>query len=560
MVLPKSLPDWVASDPKRSAEVAVYNALRNLPDGYRAYYHFPWVERSAGRPRASEGEADFIIAHPGKGILLIEVKGGRIGHDGASGCWTSTDRDGNVYQIDPFEQLRRCKHALISKLRACPLWRGSWVEVGHAVCFPHCAAGQWVSTADGPPEIIICGDELDHLEAKLEEVFGYWRETDAVRAPGPDGISALETVVAPTFVLNRYEAGLDLTTQEDRILRLTREQFDVLELLQQVPRVSVQGGAGTGKTLLAVEKARRASESGRRTLLVCFNRPLADHLRHSLTPASDLRVCTFHQLCHWAAVQAGGRIDEPYAREMPAKFYLTDLPMALFEATVNLPSLRFDTIVVDEGQDFHNGWWEILEYLLADDQQSELYVFFDGNQQISGWQIPLPRSMVPIKLTKNLRNTRQVFDLAKRYYGGEEYLSAGPDGVPVERVEARTPREVAQAISKILHRVVHEFHQPPSHIVILTARALASCSVGEAKRLGAFRLTSDHDGPPDAVLIETIQRFKGLERSVVILIDLDKALDDKELLYVGLSRARLLLFLVGARPIVEKLGPVAEGG
>jgi len=244
---------------------------------------------------------------------------------------------------------------------------------------------------------------------------------------------------------------------------------------------------------------------------------------------------------------------------MPQTFYDTELPDALFEAAACSPDLRYDTIVVDEGQDFRQAWWEVVECLLADAGRSEFYVFYDGNQRIYGREAPLLRAMTPVPLTKNLRNTKPVFDLAKRFYDGQNYTSAGPDGVPVELVRADTPGDVGRAVSKILHRVVHELEHPTSDICILSSRSVNACSLGGQKQLGAFRLTSDHNDPTDAVLLETIQRFKGLERPVVVLIDMDKALQDKELLYVGLSRARLVLFLVGSPTILEGLEQVPEG-
>jgi len=286
---PEVLPEWVVSDPKLSAEAKVYDVLRALPDGYRVYYHVPWVNESTERGPASEGEADFIVAHPDKGILLIEVKGGRIGHDGPAGGWTTTDREGKVHRIDPFKQISRCRYALIDKMKACPLWRGEWLEIGHAVCFPHCSNARGFSTADAPPAIIIGGDDLANIDAKIEEIYTFWRQSNAVRPPGPAGIALLEAVAAPTFVLKSLDRAQALAAQEERIITLTREQFSAFELLQQIPRVTVQGGAGTGKTLLAVEKARRAAALGRRTLLICYNRPLADHMRSLLSPAPDGR-------------------------------------------------------------------------------------------------------------------------------------------------------------------------------------------------------------------------------------------------------------------------------
>src|SRR4051812_16600982 len=102
-MFPNRLADATTGDPKRAAEVAVYEALRaQLGEEYVVFYSVAWLSKSPNGG-APDGETDFVLLHPQKGVLVIEVKGGTIGHDGASDTWTSTDRFGQRHVIhNPF--------------------------------------------------------------------------------------------------------------------------------------------------------------------------------------------------------------------------------------------------------------------------------------------------------------------------------------------------------------------------------------------------------------------------------------------------------------------------
>ncbi len=136
-VYPEQLPNRIRSDPKRSAEVRLYDLFKSqLGSGWVVFYSVAWLGRTSGNaPR--DGETDFVVAHPARGVLLIEVKGGRIRYDGSQRQWISTDREGIDHFIDPFEQVRTSKHALLNKLKALPAWQHKWIDLGHSVAFPN---------------------------------------------------------------------------------------------------------------------------------------------------------------------------------------------------------------------------------------------------------------------------------------------------------------------------------------------------------------------------------------------------------------------------------------
>jgi superfamily I DNA/RNA helicase len=318
----------------------------------------------------------------------------------------------------------------------------------------------------------------------------------------------------------------------------------------------VSGGAGTGKTVLAVEKARWLAGEGFRTLLTCFNLPLAGFLRAAAAagPVENLSVLNFHELCRHLAAKAGISLPEfPVDHQPPQEYFDRTLPDALDAALRRLPENRFDAIVVDEGQDLREEWWLLLQMALADPDHGILHVFHDDNQAIYPRASGIPADLSPIALSRNLRNTRAIFGVARRFYGGKRVMAVGPTGQPVEFVTASGPAEVEKAVSRLLHRIIHEEGVPACDVALLTGRAREKSAFGRLATVGAYGLTQDQQREPDQVLFETVFRFKGLERPVVILVELDERLEREEVLYVGLTRARAYLAVVGETRTLELL-------
>ena len=111
-------PDYVDIDSHGfpSGEVKLYKALKEIDDSYHIFHTVTWITKSANG--AKDGEADFLICHPEKGILVVEVKGGRISANYRQGLWLSTDKHGREHKIkDPFRQATNAKFNILEKLR-----------------------------------------------------------------------------------------------------------------------------------------------------------------------------------------------------------------------------------------------------------------------------------------------------------------------------------------------------------------------------------------------------------------------------------------------------------
>jgi hypothetical protein len=551
---PTPLPRYIEDDPLRAAERRVYDALREgLGQEFSVFYGVAWL--GALGAGARDGEVDFVIAHPEGGILLLEVKGGAISRDGTTGRWTSVDHAGYPHPIqDPFAQVRTSKHALLEKFKEHPTLRHVWIPMGHGVVFPDSARPDVPLGPDAPPEITVFAEDMNHIDDCVEGMFDYWRRAlERAERPGAGFVAAVTDLLAPSFDL-RQPLGTAVADEDRELLRLTEHQFSVLDLLGRQRRVSVTGGAGTGKTLLALEKAKRLAGEGFKVLLTCFNRPLADHLRRSAGGADGLTILTFHQLCEHFARAGDVALPSAIDGQVPADFFDKTMPNALLEA-LRCVRQRFDAIVVDEGQDFLEGWWYPLQFCLADPDRGVLYVFHDDNQQIYRRATSFPSGLVEITLHENLRNTQKTHALTSRFYRGEPVRAIGPEGRFVEAVVVESKEGIEQAVSAVLERLLKKEYASPEDIAVLLGWAPSS-PLKRDTQIGVFQVTRDQDGEPGRILLESVRRFKGLERPIVILTAVDELPPEEAdaLLYVGLSRARIHLVVVAQASTIARLG------
>ena len=371
-------------------EAKVYRSLRDhLGGDYLVLFQVGWILRRE-KDRARDGETDFLICHPTHGYLCVEVKGGGIGFDSATNYWFSIDRHGHRHEIsDPIAQARRAKYSVLSKLSENRRWRAlslGNVLRGHAVFFPDIGDANAPRKPDLPPALIGTAADLQNPRTWIDSVFSYWGgHARDVAPPGRRGVEVIREVFARSFEVAPL-ASSRLAEQEARRLVLTKEQMGVLDFVRSHRRVAVRGGAGTGKTLLALEKARRLANDGFQTLLTCYNRQLADHLARLCAGTANLDVMSFHQLCHRQVERANREPGRNLLAEAKATYpgkdlYDVQFPNALACSVEILPT-RYEAIICDEGQDFREEFWVPLELLLTDYESSPLYVFYDDNQNI----------------------------------------------------------------------------------------------------------------------------------------------------------------------------------
>ena len=548
----RMFPERLTGD-QPASERRVHEALRlGLDDTFVVFHSVSWH----GRNRKPDGEVDFLVAHADLGLLVIEVKGGQIGIDPRRSTWLSKDAQGEIHDIkDPYDQALTAKHTLIKEIADDRRWQsGRDVLMGYAVALTDTVVGD-DRLPRAKPEITFDRRDLPRLGERIVECLTYWKEVDNRRSPGANGINSLvEMYGAPRL----YRVPLSQLLEEDerKIIELTNQQYGLLGLLGRRRRVAIAGCAGSGKTLIAFEKARRLALSGRDVLFTCFNRSLAGYLRETMDVPQGLEIQHYHAYCSDLVRSAGLT---PPAEIAPGTGEHATWLAATAAEVVATTGGSLDAVIVDEGQDFEPGWFETLQAALTEGAEGLFYVFYDDNQRLYS-QASIPAWFgEPYELTVNCRNTERIGKLVKGLYqGGEMTLSSvqgrevvygtyGDDG----------PSQAVPRLNDML-RNLRKAGARPEDIVVLGPRR--DGPIWQRRDYEEWRLysRSEQDGN---VFYDTIHSFKGQDSRVVILVELElagKAVADDpakfdELLYVGCSRATTQLVVIGPTNLVNRL-------
>jgi hypothetical protein len=538
-----------------SAERRLYEGfLAQLPDEYVVYHSVDWV---LGSPKPGgapiQGEADFVIAHPVEGLLVLEAKGGDIAYDPAARRWTQSGRSGRHHlDEDPFHQARDEMHSLVEILSHQPEWERWKPSFGYGVAFP-----DGLVEHDAHPAAraawVIDRDDMGRLGERVPEIMRAWRHPG--RRFGAEGMEALQNALGLRVEI-RTPLKLRFDEEDRRIVELTQDQSYVLSYITKRHRAAVVGPAGSGKTVLALQVAKRLAEGGKRTLLTCFNWRLAGYLRDSAAGTPHLKVAHFHELCRQVAKEAGLEVPAEPAGDAQKSYYEEALPNLLEQAAQKLGP-RFDAMVVDEAQDFLPAWWPKLMLLHRHADDGSLFLFADSNQNLYGGVTPEDMVDLTLPLPANLRNTKPIHEFVSVFFRGDERVDGrGPEGRPVEVLSYRDEEDEVRLLALVLKNLEQE-QVPLSDIVVLTPARAAKSPLRTRGRVNGYEFSAEPE--PGKVLACTVHGFKGLERPVVILAEIGERHreDLARYLYVGGSRARSHLIILATDPVARELRSLA---
>jgi superfamily I DNA/RNA helicase len=302
-------------------------------------------------------------------------------------------------------------------------------------------------------------------------------------------------------------------------------------------RVLVTGGAGTGKTWLAMDWAKRAVARGERTLVVCFNKPIGEFLQRGLRDTAAT-VGTYHDVVVRLLEPTGFRVGEN-----PGPEYWDTIPTAALVFHAEKIGQPFDTLIIDEGQDIKPHWLESLEHLLDPAGPQRVLMVADPTQAIYDRDWAPPSGMVTNHLEYNLRNARPIASFVKRL-GGPEPLPGAPGNVPVQYLTAGGRKEIAKRVRETVTALTADHGIPYSEILVVTRHKKERDDLVTTPPEGCPMVRWE-DRSEAAVLCETVHRAKGLERLAVIYVDTSGE-PDRQLEYIGASRAVSWLTLIGS--------------
>jgi hypothetical protein len=542
-------PQQLPASTKSDAERLLYHACAgHLPDSWIVMHGVGWLTRRARRDEY--GEADFVIVHPGHGIVVLEVKGGHIRGEWSSPQWESVSRAGRCYPIhNPVQQAQRAMWTLHQRLRESPQTSAWSYRISWGVAFPDMLVAGTEFGLDADRSLVIDSSDLATLENALARVAG---KRPLERRLPREAIAALVRLIQPVVEISRPGLVAEVMAGEAEIIRLTDEQREVLGILQHQRRAVIDGCAGSGKTMLAMEKAIQLATDGDNVLLTCYNKNLAHWMASvvALQPAEvagRIRTSHYHdlavRLCEEAGMPSAVRAGDP-------AYWNEELPGDLLRAIPHLAT-RFDAIVADEGQDFDDGWWLTLIELLRDPANGVFYIFQDERQDIYHRAGAGPFEALPFTLQGNLRNTAAIHARVSAYYEGDPKPRArGPAGREVEVLPLGN-RPLRMVLHETIDRLVRQEGLRPDQVVVLTPSSQAHSALVGGDAHGGLALTWSTTPGLREIRVSTIHAFKGLESDVVILTETDRLQDrqsDHRLCYVALSRARHHLIVLGDLP------------
>src|SRR5690606_9845817 len=333
-------------------------------------------------------------------------------------------------------------------------------------------------------------------------------------------------------------------------------------------RLRVIGTAGSGKTQLALALLQDAERDGRRALYVCFNRPLADHLREIAPDPS--RVFTYHQWCERRLRKAGRAIEFGG----PDSFGRMEREAASLPVD---PRELVDDLVVDEGQDFAAAWREDLFRLVGDRPDARIFWLADPMQNLYGRE-PFDDPGWPVMhAPANYRSPRSVVR-ALREILGERAVPGLQAESPIDGSEVEYlvyEHDDADAMLDATKRAITNALRAgfrKQDIVLVTwtgrgrSRLLGAATLGP-HRLQSFAGRYDMFGNPEYregdLLVESVYRFKGQSAPCVILTEVDfESFDEAAArkLFVGMARASMRLTVVISARAARELGPPVAGG
>ena len=241
-----------------------------------------------------------------------------------------------------------------------------------------------------------------------------------------------------------------------------------------------------------------------------------------------------------------------------SKRHLFDVQMPYALALSNeILDEKFDALVVDEAQDFSDDYWFAVEELLRNSGDGPLYIFIDENQALYRKHANLPVKDEPYHLTANCRNTAPIHRAGYAYYSGAAVDEPDLPGQDVRRINAEGDTSQADAVVNAVKGLLCDGLRPTDITVLLAKRSKATLhALIQTQRLPAGAAWSiETPGKGNSVFVDTVGRFKGLEAPAVVLWlgDETVAAEEWEVVYVGTTRAKSILCIVGSTKALSAL-------
>lgn len=509
-----------------SQEGLIFDALASLSEDYYVFHSFRITDTREGI--FHESETDFVILNRTKGVICLEAKAGQVRYE--NGCWLYGSGI-PMHNGGPFNQASANKYKLMRYISDSNMaFVLEKCKFFHAVWFPSVSNDRLRSMtlpSEGDKTLVLTKEALSDPEEFIDRVY-------ALELPSrvQTNLSEFECkrlvreIFCPQF--NVFpSASFEADLKKIVFHRLLDEQAGILDFLDEQLTAAVNGAAGTGKTMIAVEKARRHAAFGEKVLFLCFNTQLKDYLENNYARefVSYYTIAGFAcKICNTA---------RPDYKELKSKledYYISG-------------SFPYKHVIIDEGQDFGSEAIEetdiiqlIHDIIVDTDQGGTFYVFYDRLQLIQAREMPKFISDLDCRLTlyRNCRNTENIAVTSLRPITERKprVFDGAVKGAPAKLHFCDSVQSEHERIDVIIDELAADGYRD---IVIQTCKTEATSVLSNSVKGGRYR---------NKYLFTTCRKFKGLEADVVVLVDVDKTTFEQDnvlLFYVGTSRARIKL-------------------
>jgi DNA replication protein DnaC len=515
-----------------SHEDVMFDELNQLPEDYYVFHSFEIVTIKGSQ--VLESETDFVIFHPKKGLICLEAKAGQVKYDNGYWQYGSGKR---MKHDGPYIQAKRNKwflkdymveHGLEYECNNCKKLHAVWfLDVPESIFRGATLPGE------GDLRITLTADSFGHIQECIDKIFEFEGQDKCVTNLSEKSVQKiLERVLAPSFNLISLQQ-VEQERNKNVFKRMLREQVALLNYLDEQNNAIINGLAGTGKTVMAVEKARRHSEKDEKVLFLCYNAFLNEHLRET------------YPYPHVSYYTVAG-LSQKLCEKVDYKALQEKLTQMFLEGT-----FPYQHVIIDEGQDFGKeeiDEVEIIELLRKNAIENEerngtFYLFYDKNQMVQSKKAPKYIEEADCKLTlyRNCRNTENIALTSLRLLGSDKAPKLYPDAVMGDLPEIGFCATKEETIALLNAEIDKYIDAGYNSITILTCKTEESSIIADCCKDSKYNYKRGY------VKFTTCRKFKGLESDVIIVVDIDKdtfADEGEQLMYVGTSRARFKLSCV----------------
>ena len=530
-VIPSDISRLALSGAHKPELKTLLDLKKKLPDDYTVFHGVHWTREY--QSWTEFGEIDFVVLNRSGDLLFIEQKNGALYEK--EGALLKDYQDNTK---SPIDQVLRS----IGKVREKFKWvhgNHSRLQVDYLVYLPDYRVKN-LNAAGLDASRVVDAQQADSLPDRIQQVL---------RA-GKDRKNGWREKIHD-FFCHTFEVVPDIqaykSSQEETFVRRVGPVASIFSSLEMEPfRLRFSGPAGSGKSLLAREFFYRASCSGKRALLTCYNRPLAMRFRGRVPDHGY--VDTFHGFCVKFLSSVGQAPDFDQVGE-DSDFWKQIPELVMAEQIPD--EWLFDTLIVDDGQDFDQEWFKILSLFLH--ENADILWLEDPNQNLQGKPAVVTENFVGYRCLVDYRSPELIARFIRNTLPFHFEPGNSLPGMGVEVHKYKSSSEQPEIVARIIQSLV-SIGFSHDEIVIISCRGVHNSVFSSLDQVGGIKLrrfTGNYDANGNQILtrgqltFDSIYRFKGQEAPAVILVDVDPQQDrivrERRLLYCGMTRATIRL-------------------